>query len=174
MFDLLLNCPTVVRHIADGRAAFGINHAMVNPQTNESKKLDLVYCTQGCEFVRTLFSLSQASLAGMNRPDATESRLLASLPSADVLVAAVSFHGVEGVQDNMQAISAASGENLGEPRCDLGAQADAIAVAYGWSRERRFVSAPSNRKSLGGSFAARGGRDTLNHAIPTPQSMASI
>jgi hypothetical protein len=45
IFDLMQACPTLCRHIADGRVVFGINHEMRDFVQDRKKNLDLVICT---------------------------------------------------------------------------------------------------------------------------------
>lgn len=45
VFDLLLSCPLLQQHVAQGRVAFGINHEMRDFERNRKKNLDLVLCT---------------------------------------------------------------------------------------------------------------------------------
>ena len=45
MFDLLLNCPLLRDHVAQGKVGFGLNHEMRDFQSNKEKCLDLVICT---------------------------------------------------------------------------------------------------------------------------------
>lgn len=45
VFDVLLRNPTLRRHIAQGRVAFGINHEMRDFENDRKKNLDLVLCT---------------------------------------------------------------------------------------------------------------------------------
>jgi hypothetical protein len=47
LFDLLNNCPLLVRHVAAGKVGFGINHEMRDFKNNRKKDLDLVICTPG-------------------------------------------------------------------------------------------------------------------------------
>jgi len=44
LFDLLLTCPLLQQHIADGKVTFGINHEMRDFRMNRKKNLDLVLC----------------------------------------------------------------------------------------------------------------------------------
>lgn len=44
MFDLLLHCELLRKHIADGKVGFGIDHKMRDFQNNKEKCLDLVIC----------------------------------------------------------------------------------------------------------------------------------
>lgn len=159
MFDLMLNCPLVVRHIAAGQSAFGINHSMVNPQTNESKKLDLVICTPRAVTtdapVLTFARLAQQYGVVLS---ADEQVLLADLPPAyirpvaAVLVAMESKAAMTKHASNQRRQRGEFGESLD---AILGAQHDAIAVAYGIvNASDEFVSPPSNRRALGGSFAS--------------------
>lgn len=47
LFDLLLNCRTLVDHMTKGKVAFGVNHTMRDFKTGKKKNLDLVICTPG-------------------------------------------------------------------------------------------------------------------------------
>lgn len=47
VFDLLLNCPLLRRHVANDQVFFGINHEMRDFEQNRKKDLDVVLCTAG-------------------------------------------------------------------------------------------------------------------------------
>jgi hypothetical protein len=49
MFDLMTNCPLLVKHIADRKVGFGINHEMRDFKTGRKKNLDLVICTPAAQ-----------------------------------------------------------------------------------------------------------------------------
>jgi len=49
VFDLLLSCPLLRRHVEHGKMRFGINHEMRDFRQNKKKKLDLVLCTPRTE-----------------------------------------------------------------------------------------------------------------------------
>ena len=44
MFDLLLNCALLRKHVEDGKVGFGLNHELRDFQSNKKKCLDLVIC----------------------------------------------------------------------------------------------------------------------------------
>ena len=44
MFDMMLNCPLLRDHVAQGKVGFGINHEMRDFVNNKKKRLDLVIC----------------------------------------------------------------------------------------------------------------------------------
>lgn len=47
VFDLLVHCPLLRNHVAEGKIFFGINHEMRDFQQDRKKNLDLVLCTRG-------------------------------------------------------------------------------------------------------------------------------
>ena len=49
LFDLMLACPLLRQHIADGTVGFGINHEMTDFVSSRRKNLDLVICTSRSE-----------------------------------------------------------------------------------------------------------------------------
>jgi hypothetical protein len=49
LYDLIVTCDLLAKHIANGEAFFGINHSMHDFKQNKPKKLDLVLCTAGTQ-----------------------------------------------------------------------------------------------------------------------------
>ena len=61
VFDVMLNCPLLRRHIAEDKVYFGINHEMVDFVQDRKKNLDLVLCTKSGTHV----PLGQETLRGL-------------------------------------------------------------------------------------------------------------
>lgn len=84
VFDLLLRCSLLTRHIDDGTVAFGINHEVRDFQHDRKKNLDLVICTPA-DARRKLKPLTLARMVQDYRIELSETEcgLLRQLPSLE-------------------------------------------------------------------------------------------
>jgi hypothetical protein len=80
LFDLLSNCPQLVKHIEEGKAGFGINHEMRDFKNNRKKNLDLVICTPGSVEPRESISFRDLVKRYQIKLTAQEKTQLAELP----------------------------------------------------------------------------------------------
>lgn len=83
LFDLLQNCPLLVKHVAEAKVGFGINHEMFDFRTGRKKNLDLVLCTPGtATYQKVTTFASQAGQYGV-RLTPEESGKLAGFPELE-------------------------------------------------------------------------------------------
>ncbi len=94
IFDLMLNCALLKRHVTAGKVAFGINQEMRDFQHDRKKNLDLVLCTpaadQRLKQDVTLPSLAdhyEIELTALERGALTALPLLQRAPVGSVLMA---------------------------------------------------------------------------------------
>lgn len=81
LFDLLLSCQLLRRHVADGIVGFGINHTMTDFVQDRRKDLDLVLCTRAsgahAESATTLSTMMESLSIRLSEQ---ERRMFAELP----------------------------------------------------------------------------------------------
>ena len=155
LFDLLLNCALVRKHIEDGKIGFGINHKMTDFTSGRPKDLDLVLSVPRTDSKSTSTSaISFESLVAEYAISLTppETKLLSQLPK-------LSRRPVGDVVMALEAKAAMTAHGRAAPRlfdeltsawqCINGSAEQAIAIGFGLvNAAPEFVSPKMNKQQV--------------------------
>lgn len=151
VFDLLLNCGLLRKHVAQGKVGFGINHRLYNFKADRKKDLDLVLCRpgQGRAFAKygDLVEMAGALsilLDDQERRDLTGLPRLPVVPVGSVLVA---LEAKACMTEHVKALPRLHDELNSSHQIAHGAADEAIVGGYALVNvAKRFVSPGKNPK----------------------------
>lgn len=163
LFDVLLECPMLQRHVEAGKVAFGINHRMTQFTTGRTKDLDLVICVPLEDDRRAPPATTFAELATMYRVvlTAEDEGKLTSLPRlvrrpvARVLMA---LEAKACMTEHVKAGPRLYDELTASSECIHGTAQEAIAVGYAMVNSASEFLSPLRNK-----FHLVGATPVVNH-----------
>lgn len=150
LFDLLLRCPLLRRHVEDGTVGFGINHTMTDFSSDRQKDLDLVisipHSGQGKSDRVTFADVAQQFNVALSPEEQSVLQSLPELrrrPAGDVLLA---LEAKAAMGAHVRAGPRLYDELTSAWQCINGSAPQAIAVGFGMvSASVEFVSPKMNK-----------------------------
>ena len=154
LLDLMDQCPTLVRHVADGTVAFGINHEMRDYQQNRKKNLDLVICTPGSGSKKktvTFAALAKKYSIPLPPPAKKLLRELPALEEAPVGFVQVALEAKAAMTAHVKALPRLHDELNSSHLTIHGASEEALAVGFVMVNiADRFFSTDMNKTKFKG------------------------
>lgn len=151
VFDLLRNSSLILRHVADGKIAFGINHPFRDFRTNKPKNLDLVICRPAIEpwgkkrKQHTLVSLAMKYGIDLTKAEVTECAALPDFKESLVGSVLVALEAKACMTEHQKALPRLYDELNSSHRIVHGENDQAIAAGFVMINiAKRFLSSDKN------------------------------
>lgn len=142
MFDLLLACPLLRRHVEAGKVGFGVNHRMYDFGQNKKKYLDLVISGAKLRSDKTFADYARTWGVVLTSEEETALASLPPLRQASVSTVLMALEAKACMTEHIKAIPRLNDELCSSFRTIHGDTNDAIAAGFVMINGRTRSSVP--------------------------------